>query len=86
MRFDAHWLRRTRGGAILHVPAPPRRSRPWSQGTLAGGASADCRSASYGLLRTGRGRGSWATAPRPGYRQYTCKGPSGRSHIPLAQY
>ena len=40
--------RRTRGGAILHVLAPPRRSRPWSQGpgeprgVLAGGASADC--------------------------------------------
>ena len=44
------------------MPAPPRRSRPWSQGNLAGGASADCRSALYGLLRTGRGRGSWATA------------------------
>jgi hypothetical protein len=46
-------------------PRPPRRSRPWSQGNLAGGASADCRLALYGLLRTGRGRGSWATAPRP---------------------
>ena len=32
-------------GAILHVPAPPRRSRPWSQGNLTGGASADSRSA-----------------------------------------
>ena len=33
------------------MPAPPRRSRPWSQGNLVGGASADCRSALYGLLR-----------------------------------
>ena len=33
--------RRTRGGGVLHVPTPPRRSRPWSQGNLAGGASAD---------------------------------------------
>ena len=34
------------------MPAPPRRSRPWSQRNLAGGASADCRSALYGLLRS----------------------------------
>ena len=51
------------------MPPPPRRSRPLSQGNLAGGASADCRSALYGLLRTGRGRGSWFTAPRPGNRE-----------------
>jgi hypothetical protein len=62
---------------MLHVPAPPRRSRPWSQGNLAGGTSADCRLALYGLLRTGRGHGSWATAPRPGYRQCTVHGAAG---------
>ena len=61
-----------------HVPAPPRRSRPpLVAGEPRGGRKRRlplARSALYGLLRTGRGRGSWATAPRPGYRQYTCQG------------
>ena len=74
-RFDEHWhlACRTRGGAILHVPAPPRRwvpplppgRRGTSRGAQAPTAARLC--GLYGLLRTGRGRGSWATAPRPGY-------------------
>ena len=58
------------------MPAPPRRSRPWSQGNLAGGASANCRSALYGLLCTGRGRGLWLVG-HPGYRQSTVHGAAG---------
>ena len=66
MRFGCALACRTRGGAILHVPAPPRRSRPWSQGNLAGGASADYRSALYGLLCTStyRTRQSHPTTPK----------------------
>ena len=45
--------------------------------TVHGSLGANCRSALYGLLRTGRGRGSWVTAPRPGYRQSTVHGAPG---------
>ena len=40
MRFDAHWLAARGEGPSSTCPP-----RPWSQGDLAGGASADCRSA-----------------------------------------
>ena len=67
------------GGGILHPrrtcrprpggPAPGRRGT--SRGAQLPTAARLC---TYGLLRTGCGRGSWAIPPRPGYRQCAAHG------------
>ena len=64
--------------AILHVPPPPRRSRPWSQGNPAGGRK---RRLPLGFVRAAAYRTRpWVMGHRAATgipSLYTCKGGAG---------